>query len=61
MVRVAIVTGCSSGLGLATCTSLLDLGYDVIGLDQNPNCDIDHPNLSLIHCNLIDKNLALIV
>lgn len=58
---ITVVTGCSSGLGRATCTLLLDLGYDVIGLDQNPNCGIDHPNFSLVHCDLIDKNLELIL
>lgn len=33
--KVAVVTGCSSGIGLAVTKSLLENGMQVVGLDKN--------------------------
>lgn len=35
--RTALVTGASSGIGLATATALLDKGFRVIGTSRNPD------------------------
>ena len=37
-----IVTGCSGGMGLATSKKLIELGYEVFGLDIKPTESFDH-------------------
>ena len=50
-VKRALVTGSSSGIGLAIAQALLDQGWDVVGLDQAP-ARIVHPAFSSIEVNL---------
>lgn len=45
MGKTALVTGCSSGIGLATTERLLSDGWHVIGLSRRTS-DIDHPGFS---------------
>jgi 3-oxoacyl-[acyl-carrier protein] reductase len=49
----AIVTGSSSGIGLAISHALLDAGWAVTGLDQAP-ATIDHPRFQGLVVNLAD-------
>ncbi|MBO4667185.1 MAG: SDR family NAD(P)-dependent oxidoreductase [Bacilli bacterium] len=37
-----IITGCSGGMGLATSKKLIELGYEVFGLDTKPIESFDH-------------------
>jgi len=50
-VKRALVTGSSSGIGLAIAQALLDRGWDVIGLDVAP-ARIVHPAFSSTEVNL---------
>lgn len=50
-VKRALVTGSSSGIGLAIAQSLLEQGWDVIGLDLVP-ASIVHPAFSSTEVNL---------
>ena len=43
--RTALVTGASSGIGLATARRLLDHGYRVIGTSRNPDTVPDSARL----------------
>ena len=52
-VKRALVTGSSSGIGLAIAQTLLDGGWDVIGLDVAP-ARIVHPAFSSTEVNLWD-------
>jgi len=49
----ALLTGGSSGIGAATCQSLLAAGYHVIALDRNPG-PAGLPNLHQIQVDLTD-------
>jgi 3-oxoacyl-[acyl-carrier protein] reductase len=49
----ALVTGSSSGIGLATAQSLLDAGWDVIGLDMAPP-QLVHPAFASTQVDLCD-------
>ena len=40
--KVAIITGCASGIGLATTNLFLSHQYQVVGIDLNP---IDYANI----------------
>jgi 3-oxoacyl-[acyl-carrier protein] reductase len=50
---VALLTGGSSGIGAATCRSLLAAGYQVISLDRNPG-RIESPHLQEVQVDLTD-------
>lgn len=52
-VKRALVTGSSSGIGLAIAQALLDRGWDVIGLDIAP-ARIVHPAFSSTEVNLCE-------
>lgn len=52
-VKRALVTGSSSGIGLAIAQALLDQGWDVIGLDVAP-ARIVHPAFSSTEVNLCE-------
>ncbi len=48
---VALVTGASSGIGLAVCRRLLDAGHRVVGISRrDPSADLDSANFE--HCRL---------
>jgi NAD(P)-dependent dehydrogenase (short-subunit alcohol dehydrogenase family) len=51
--RSCVVTGSSSGIGLAIARSLLDGGWQVIGLDAAPPV-IEHPRFRSVAVNLAD-------
>ncbi|KAF5660320.1 short chain dehydrogenase oxidoreductase [Fusarium circinatum] len=49
--KVAIVTGCSSGVGLCTTEVFLSLGAKVLGLDRTP-CSLDRPGFRFQMCDI---------
>ncbi len=55
--RRALVTGTSSGIGLAIAQGLLDEGWDVIGLDLAP-ARLVHPAFSSTEVDLCDARAA---
>ncbi|HUB45126.1 MAG TPA: SDR family NAD(P)-dependent oxidoreductase [Acetobacteraceae bacterium] len=50
----ALVTGGSTGIGLAICQALLDAAYDVVSLDRQPAA-IAHPRLRHVTVDLSDE------
>lgn len=58
--KVVLVTGCSSGMGLATTNLFLSRSAKVFGVDINPfNADLpasQHPNFSFHQINLTDAS-----
>ena len=55
--RRAVVTGSSSGIGLAIAARLLDEGWDVIGVDRAPPT-LEHPCFSAVMADLLDGEAA---
>lgn len=53
MNRLAVVTGASSGLGLAIARALLDRGWQVVGVSRRA-APIDHPRYHDRRCDLAD-------
>ena len=49
--KVAIVTGSSRGIGLATVMTLLDNGVRVAGWSRS-NTDVEHPNFKYIQVDI---------
>ena len=52
--RTALVTGASSGIGLATARRLLDRGYRVIGTSRNPDTVPDEARLDGLSYRALD-------
>lgn len=52
-----LITGCSSGLGLALCKQFLNKNYKVIGISRTQP-EIDNPNFTFVTCDL--SNLSTI-
>ena len=50
--RVAIVTGASSGIGLAAARALSKNGYRVFGTSRKPATDRD--GIEMLQCDVID-------
>lgn len=61
MSTLCIVTGSSSGLGLATSAHLVGLGYTVLGLDLNPPEGILSPHFEFLKLDLSEPNLENLV
>jgi 3-oxoacyl-[acyl-carrier protein] reductase len=53
----ALVTGSSSGIGLAVAARLLDQGWDVVGVDRAPAA-LEHPCFSPVEADLLDGEAA---
>lgn len=51
---VALVTGTSTGIGLAICQHLLSAGYEVLALSRRPT-PLEHPLLHSISVDLADR------
>lgn len=49
-----IITGTSSGIGLALAAVCLEKGYQVLGIARKNQ--LNHPNFTFIQCDLTDKN-----
>lgn len=65
MKKKIIITGSSSGIGLATTKAYLDLGYQVFGLSRSEP-PIIHTNFQWIHCDVrkvqeLEKQLLHII
>jgi uncharacterized protein len=56
----ALVTGCSSGIGLAVTRLLLDRGLEVVGLSRRPS-DIDHPHFRWVKGDLAQASLETVL
>ena len=57
ILKTAIVTGASSGIGKAISKRVLALGYKVIGISRNvTEKDFDNPNFQAIQCDLSNQN-----
>jgi len=55
--KLAVVSGSSSGIGEAIATRLLDLNYRVLGLSRT--CSIEHKNYEHIFIDLSDEKASL--
>lgn len=53
--KAAVVTGSASGIGLATCTGLLDAGYRVLGLDRS-GPGSSHPDYEHVRLDVTDSD-----
>ncbi|KAK7037317.1 hypothetical protein VNI00_011308 [Paramarasmius palmivorus] len=54
--KVAIITGVSSGIGLATCKVFLSAGWSVFGVDVSPSPSIDNDNFRFLSINLTESS-----
>jgi len=53
--KIALVTGASSGIGYAITKKLLELNYKVIGVSRGIKNELfNHPNFKAINCDLTD-------
>ena len=60
MVKTAIVTGASSGIGLAICQKLCERGYEVYGIGRDfekTECKrlLETPYFHVLQCDLMDS------
>jgi len=57
MMKVAVLTGASRGIGLALARRLINLGYKVYGLSRSwDNIDFSHENFIPVRCDVQDTN-----
>src|SRR5574344_1873223 len=66
MLYMIFVTGCTGYIGSHTCVELLNLGYDVVGLDNFSNSkrnvldkieQITSKNIKFYEGNMLDENI----
>jgi short-subunit dehydrogenase len=58
--KQALVTGASSGIGKAITSTLLDMGFFVIGVSRKVDADMfKHPNFEALQCDLSSQKEVL--
>ncbi len=54
--KTVFVTGASGLMGVELCDALLAKGFEVIGVDNTPNTNIDKPNYTFVQAAIDDKD-----
>ena len=52
IVKTALITGCSSGIGLALTKKMLEQNYQVLATTKSGKLAIDHPRLTVVELDL---------
>jgi short-subunit dehydrogenase len=56
MIKIAVVTGASKGVGLSTANNLIESGYKVYGLSRSQP-PIQHDNFVWLECDLLQEKI----